>query len=910
MQGNSKTETTYNTNIKLKRDVNYNTFTAKDVGALEVIVDLLKNANDYKETFEMSSPKNFQIAEYASNNRQTEQKPNSIQVHIVIPYDIPDNKRSLDPIKVRKVFTAKMATPVDLEYQINSIEDSSVTNSDYNLPSTSTSFTYLNVDYGLSPGIYLLVDSANNVEGSFALKPVNVPSAEIRHNDDETTEKVEEQTKTGKVPLSTEFLAALNNLLIQLYKNIQLENKDGTQCKRHKVTKREINWGNVIKLFENDRACNCKRKPNETICKACAASDAVIKELSYEFDNLAKYMSTHCTEIQTFFAKNPSASKVLEDCVRRIDKSLNDYYNKVKTKCRGCTCRSFATFIDKRGFNKNNEVGKNYTVEPLIDDLKSLHANFDVASNLIPFDETLKEKGDQLVTAANKCMAKLIRKKRLTDDTNNKQKNDKRCYSLDNISVNIVCSPNAINKRINTGLTHFIETPVMNSVNILLDYDTSNKNSKKNYLKKIFKGKKRLKLNKLSYFKDHVTTVNSFKKREAKYNQIESPLIADTGGSFWHDYLNKAHKNVKSDNSKPNLEISVVQMSTENTPTITGMNPTELFKDKLKKMDTTKRLTTLQSLIQLDTSSKKDSLGHIMNKLFRLIGTINIFKEANVENTASYPIQSQYSTSEMNTKKIKTKKHKIHKVSIAKMHHKHKIKTFPTTDDIRSTNLFNTTTNDITNIDINKLNEIKTTNKVSEDTKTINSNSIKGSTASDTKTKIKQTTTAVHVIPTKKRNLFDKIKMATFGFQSITGKEKSVLDLKTAKDGTNGGRLDRPANDKSIKGFTMDAQKYVEVGTNFKAEATTNMNPTILIIDNDLVKYADKREENIKSRKYKNLLLSIINYATDKLNNEKQSLNEENIENKNLYEADLIDNLSKKDVNDIELRVKEVKAKQ
>lgn len=871
---NSETNKDLNTFSKFKRDVSHKTFTAKDVAVLEVVVDLMKNTMSYGEKSQIDnlSHKNFITAPTKprkNTNDKMEQVTNSIQVHIAIPYDMPDKKRSLDPLKVRKVFIAKMATPVDLEYQIQSIEDSA----------TATITVNPDLDYGISPGMYLLVDDVNTEKGTFALRPVKPPLEQMTKAD-EVTEKIDNQTKADNVTLSKEFVAAVNKYLIQLYENIKAANDKS----KHKVTRREISWDRVKKYFEHDRACSCKCKENKTMCRACAASDAVINELTFEFDNLAKYMSDHCTEIQTFFRMNPSGGRVLRDSVHKIDKSLNDYYKRVKGKCRGRTCKAFATYIDKRDFGKNNKVARTHIGEYLINDLKSLNDNFDTSSYFIPYNETLKEKGDQLVKTARSCIASMPISKRSSFPNQIKKRYDKEVYTLDNISVNIICRPEASSESYSTSPLSLLETPVSEDKNIYLDYDNK-RNCKKSKLKNIFGKKNKHQLSKLfTYYDTHVTVADHF-KREAKYDQVESPLIADTGGSFWLDYLSKGNVDM-NDNTKPNIQIPVEQKNTDETPvTIASVKSTESFKDKVKNMcKSIIKATASTANSQFVTDAPTDSLSYNINELFKLVGTVTDVEELKDTLANATTVACNNNTTKHKTKKIKTKRKKIHKSTKAKVHRKHKIKSTKMTTDI-PTNTYNTT--GAINTNINKA--MKITTEVPKSTEpALDSLTQDETTATlNTNTQTEQARRST----TTKTNLFNKIKMATIGFLSNIGKGKFVLDLKTTRAASSDDHRTTTANHNNIKPSTTVANIYGKDNLNVVSKATTTEMNDIIIINEQ-----STMNTLTKNNKYKSILLSLLNYESGKLDKERQIINagfEKEID------AGLVENYTPDDFDDI-----------
>ncbi|XP_050342322.1 uncharacterized protein LOC126768339 [Nymphalis io] len=348
---------TYNVKKKHgKRDLGERKyFTAKDVAALEVIVDLMKNTQGFVE-----NEKNKEYTRSNKNNSYTtfldkENQLNSIQIHIAIPPGVTDRKRSLESVNVRKVFSAIMSTPVDLEYQILTYDETTIA------PTTVKQ----NI---LSPGLYLLVENTNSTcpKGNFALKPlssIETSNFNIRHATStvlEKSETIDTMSNTDSFSLKSKetendhSFTTNDEIKYKRSVNMAQTNKNFiTRSFAEKNKKRHIDLNAVKRFFGHDRVCHCSCKVNKSMCKSCAESDKVISELIFEFDNLEKYVVDHCTEIQTFFWMNPAGGKKLRSVILRIDKRLNDYYKRVKGKCQGRTCQMISSNIDKRYLRVN-----------------------------------------------------------------------------------------------------------------------------------------------------------------------------------------------------------------------------------------------------------------------------------------------------------------------------------------------------------------------------------------------------------------------------------------------------------------------------------------------------------------------------------------------------------------------------
>ncbi|XP_063898088.1 uncharacterized protein LOC110376175 isoform X2 [Helicoverpa armigera] len=736
----------YGKHYEIKRDLqNQNTFTAKDVAALEVIVDLMKNTLSYEEK-DIASV--FQNNNYMVQNHATKSvinrndTTNSIQVHIAIPFDFQNGKKRspLDPIRVRKVFSAKMSTPVDLEYQVHSFEgtipptttikptqsssslspssspglspNASSTTSPNNNPTISTTIcpnlnsnaslcptTSASLEDGLSPGMYLLVDKPKS---GYALRPVktkadnmktrqvSVASTTSMPDSTKPTETRDETTSIkslAKVTLSKEFIAAVNKHLIEMYENMTRVNKEVNNKTRkgrsvrkiHKIRggeegresgkrsserytiKRHIDWEAVKKYFGHDRVCNCKCRSNKAMCRACAASDAVIEELIFEFDNLGRYMRDHCTEIQTFFWMNPLGGQKLRESVSRIDKSLGDYYKRVKGKCQGRTCKTFTTYIDKRQIVKSSKVPKKDVFSHLVTDLTNIAEDLNRTISLKTcFNEKLLAEGERFVNALNNCLSQKTFDKRATSNST-KKKMIKNVYSLDNINVNIICNPEVSSSpstedfyRTTAALATHLESSHMVTEPNLFDYEvTEPKLKKRKGFKKLFPRKNKKKL--FTYCTSSYgrrQKINFKREIDAESYNFVPPLISDGGGSFWLNYLkistNEPRIVRESRKNKPNIEIAVVQKAQDGTsmvqkitePLTKGEREKERDKDGKKKGATPNSIymtikTSPKRKYYRDTESTTDYLTHNINQLLQLFGSLQDIEAMNQHSNRS-----------------------------------------------------------------------------------------------------------------------------------------------------------------------------------------------------------------------------------------------------------------------------------
>ncbi|XP_047527209.1 uncharacterized protein LOC125064291 [Vanessa atalanta] len=321
-------------------------FTAKDVAALEVIVDMMKSTPGLEG--------NKKTKEYSRSNKNNSYTPllerenqlNSIQIHIAIPPNASDRRRSMDSVNFRKVFSAVLSTPVDLEYQILTFDETTIA------PTT----VMQNI---LSPGLYLLVENTNTTcpKGNYELKPLSLietSNLNISHATITQSKAIDSMKNTKSLLLNKNPMKNYHNFTtvndIKCKRNINMAHTSKNYNWRQKIAvkKRNIDFNAVKRFFGHDRVCRCRCKVNKPMCKSCAESDKVITELMIEFNNLEKYVTDHCTEVQTFFWMNPTGGKKLRSVIHRIDKCLKDYYKRVKGKCQGRTCQMISSNIDKR----------------------------------------------------------------------------------------------------------------------------------------------------------------------------------------------------------------------------------------------------------------------------------------------------------------------------------------------------------------------------------------------------------------------------------------------------------------------------------------------------------------------------------------------------------------------------------
>ncbi|XP_026316434.1 uncharacterized protein LOC113227678 [Hyposmocoma kahamanoa] len=489
-------KTTHGINHRIKRHAQDGIYTAKDVAALEVIVDLMQHSPYLAPVRPTSSS-------YLSNNKSgifksnSNSNTNAIQIHIDIPY-LGYFKRSADePIKIRRVFVAKMSSPVDMEYKVQSFQIDNPENSITTdvIPQTLVPYDVLIRSTQPAAGVLFLLDPNNprSIIPIKSLKNIIVRQSNEQGNSSDSpgisvTQKMEKTTSVknmGRVTLSKDFIVSLNEELIKLYDKVNKANNSSfvehnikcrdtnkaegqkisahvaKRCDRHKI------WAKIKKTFQHDRVCKCKCKPNEKMCKACAASDAVMNELIFEMDNLLNYMTRHCTEIQTYFYMNPAGGRKLKDAVHKLDVSLSNYFKRSKGYCQGTPCTSF--YVKKQS-NSQSGNKSGYIENHLVDDLESLDYSLNSAAKLnMCANESLKGHFENLIRRVRNC----IYDKKMNRYAKSATNPTGGLYTLDNINVNIICRPDTT-----AGLTRPPDMNYKNSIGYIVtdpisgnDYD-------------------------------------------------------------------------------------------------------------------------------------------------------------------------------------------------------------------------------------------------------------------------------------------------------------------------------------------------------------------------------------------------------------------------------------------------------
>lgn len=948
-----------NTHCDFKREIlQSNTYTAKDVAALEVIVDLMKNTMNYDDN-NIANGLRHSIVQSSVTRPVNSNCTNAIQVHIAIPYDFQTGKKRSpsghDPVRVRKVFSAKMCTPVDLEYQVHSIEGT--------LAATSTkrrNSCFTSTD-GLTPGMYLLIDKPRD---GFALKPVlgqlNLSEIKSRQLPPGTTVSMTEaksmdsriettsMKNLARVTLSKDFVAALNQQLLEIIENRSRINKDvdnknnvrvarsvwrsrklkeKKERKRRKkgaekyVLKRRIDWEAVKKYFGHDRVCNCKCKSNTAMCRACAASDAVIDELIFEFDNIGQYMADHCTEIQTFFWMNPLGGQKLRDSVHKIDRSLSDYYKRVKGKCQGRLCKTFSTYIDKRTLVKTDKIKKAGDMPQLINDLATLadDLNKTIALNVC-YNDKLKENGDKFIDLMYRCIRhKSFHKRSNSLDDISPKKMVKQVYSLDNINVNIICHPESTTTQDEQTIAAAAVTPQASLQRLtsdhLLDFDLEeSRNKKQKGLNKLFP--RRHKKSKLrSYFHFNKRSKTNFKRQVD--NQVPKPLISDGGGSFWYDYLKSGtdEPRLARDSIKdtPRITVDVIQreVTAQNVLKLTAM----AGNDDLGENTIYMAVQTSPERNPRDVETTTDCLSRNINQMLQLFGSLQDVEDMN---NSSIPDQTTSLTKDSTVKKAgkdKKAENKPKKLSFAdkvkqkmdKHLAKNKTTTHSTTTkkhtpkvkstlekemeelttiehSIESLTQLTTSANPTT-YDSNDNTVVITSNVTTTCTPTTNKSTVTVGLAAKTAKDAEAASTTVdlksitpHGDKNSKTTLAAKEITTKFGFKNII-KAATVMFMKETSDTTlttKTSELPATTTIKCSTEFTPVKTSTIDLVTDTQDQdyvieensLNVTQNPTILIINDYGNRVTNYTMNDEMKESYKNLLLSVIQFETNNLNDE------------------------------------------
>lgn len=925
-----------NLHYDIKREAQTYTFTAKDVAALEVIVDLMKNPVGDEDNNVAGLFRQNNIIMPSDSNKPVKfnanDSTNSIQVHIAIPFDFQnDKKRSPSapgPVRVRKIFSARMSTPVDLEYQVHSFEGT--------IAPTSTKPSNVidnKVDSGLSPGMYLLIDKPKD---GFALKPVlgqiNLSDIKARQaavgttvsmtesKPIDTREETTSLKNLAKVTLSKDFVAAINQQLIEMYENLTRVNKDinirnirrparsiwknnknkekKTNAEKY-IVKRRIDWEAVKQFFGHDRVCNCKCKSNTTMCKACAASDAVIDELIFEFDNIGRYMADHCTEIQTFFWMNPIGGQRLRDSVNKIDKSLTDYYKRVKGKCQGRTCKCFSTYIDKRQFLKVAKTKKEDSMFRLVHDLAILADDLNRTISLnVCYNDKLKENGDKFLHFMNKYIMTKPIDKTIRSIPNEKKKMIKNVYSLDNINVNIICNPEsspANDVELLSATITSQESTELKDHELDFDFDETKDKRHKGFKKLFPRKSKKSKL--LSYFESHKKKNKNYKRQVD--NQVATPLISDGGGAFWYDYLKTgtSESRLARDSFKvtPDIQINVIQKGV----TEAGVNQNDVSENTVYIVG-----TTSPERNQRDVVTTTDSLSQNINQMLQLFGSLQEVEAMNRNSSQTGMVYTKTvidkTVSQDKSKKDKQKideiksKGKSTTVAVSqstkemdsilnkKLKELNSLK--QTIEDYKST-LQNTNATKVVKSSndvflIPKMANNATTMKMTTSMSRVTNKTLATEHFLQPNNTILSTTVASKTNSASQSSLISVKKSTTkLGFMNKL-KSASMLmfkneqDSQTLKQTTEAPTRTTTALSTEIPSFNgvidivTDGDKKIMDYVIEESLQTTTQNPTILII-NDYGNQISNEAFNEGSReRYRNLLLSIIQFETNSLNDE------------------------------------------
>lgn len=553
-------------------------YTAKNVGALEVFIDVQKYIDYFKAK---EACLNGLLLKNPSSRCSMKPAPVSvIQVRIGLPTALRDKvKRSSDDKKFVKVFSAKMSVPVDLMYRVDTAADIMTST-----PTTTHSQAmYFIVDNEKERNEVKLVKKKKKVQG-IKRCPTSVLKEAIDKDVETTT--VAPQI-IGKVTLSKDFIAAVNKHILELYEKFSALSSTTSRS----VKKRNVKW-------RTERRCVLCGKakgghaPAEAMCNECAACDAVITDLKYQFDYLADYMDTHCKEIQYYFWMNPSGGKKFRETMRSLDKTLEAYYKRTKGKCPSSeNFRCCEPLVKRSSTHRTLE-------EALLDHLQSLTDDVQNIVELnVPYTRIVKRKANHFFRIAESCLdVGREKKSNITPQKKNLQiLHNRVSRHLESLTDRTIANEHIYK--------HRTEIQLVVKNNKKRTHHLVNSLSKKNVTKE-----------------RNLSTESSkaLKKREAHTTQAESPLILLSGATFWQDYNEKAVTLITA----PDLFLFNVSKADTDEP---SQRQTELHHhllfEKAHNMSITSKPQE-QHVKEDSVNCTLDSLRSNIDQLFKLIDSL------------------------------------------------------------------------------------------------------------------------------------------------------------------------------------------------------------------------------------------------------------------------------------------------
>ncbi|XP_061727493.1 uncharacterized protein LOC133532730 [Cydia pomonella] len=138
-------------------------------------------------------------------------------------------------------------------------------------------------------------------------------------------------------------IASVSNHELDMLKESDERKDEKTRNRR----RRTGHWKMIKKWFHGARTCSCKCKPHKTMCPACAASDAVMRDVIFRLGNIISYVNEHSPEIEEYFKVNPSGAAEFRNALKETDKCLKNYSKRAKGQCLGKPCEAFKFVQDK-----------------------------------------------------------------------------------------------------------------------------------------------------------------------------------------------------------------------------------------------------------------------------------------------------------------------------------------------------------------------------------------------------------------------------------------------------------------------------------------------------------------------------------------------------------------------------------
>lgn len=317
-------------------------------------------------------------------------------------------------------------------------------------------------------------------------------------------------------------------------------------------------------------------------------------------------------------------------------------------------------------------------------------------------------------------------------------------------------------------------------------------------------------------------TINN--KREVREVQIQNPLIADTGGSFWYDYINRRSIKPKVENIiEPDVKVSVIQTQNNNNGTNENKYENTPIDQNLKMISTiSSQGSNLSKIWQKDAQNTSDPVLNKINDFLKILDNFKITKKPIEETTDMLTLKHNNSTSKATKYKFKNTKKPQNKTNPRNKTAKKDKKIKPKLNLHAKSKAKNAT---------NKTFERNATTLLMNPT--------------------------LEVIEKTKPNNLGKSELVTIIINDSSDFDKVNSQTDIPLINITNGAVNKETNIDvvNLKNATI---LYNGLDKHVPSEASTDTYPTILILND----YSEKPD------KYRSLLLSIIDHETNKLNNE------------------------------------------